>query len=161
MNPSYFRIKRNMEDAVERLCIWNGSSFKERIETDYSKAVDVSLNKNGQWKGDCLYAYENDGWTVFEDLSGGYSFIEPEQWKEFAGTDKLVFASYNDALLYAEMIVIENGSLTKYFVECADMPEENVNEGDGVPGIENWIDVASFVDGDDLVYSDIGVVFIF
>lgn len=161
MNPSYFRIKQNMEDAVKRLCIWNGSPFKERIETDYSKAVDVSLNENGQWKGSCLYAYENDEWTIFEDLSGGYSFIEPEQWKKFAGTDELVFAGYNDAMLYAEMIVIENGCLTKYFVECADVPEENVNEGDGVPGIENWIDVASFVDGDDLVYSDTGVVFVF
>lgn len=161
MNPSYFRIKRNMEDAVKRLCIWNGSSFKERIETDYSKAVDVSLNESGQWKGGCLYTYENDGWTVFEDLSGGYSFIDPEHWKKFAGTDELVFAGYNDAMLYAEMIVIENGSLTKYFVECADIPEENVNEGDGVPGIDSWIDVASFVDSDDLIYSDTGVVFIF
>ena len=160
MNPSYFRIRQNLDKAVERLCNWNGSVFKERIETDYSRAVDVSLNEKGQWKGGCLYAYENEGWTVFEDLSGGYSFIEPKQWKEFAGNDELVFAAYNDAMLYAEMIVIEHSTLTKHFVECADIPEENVNEGDGVPGIETWIDVASFVDADDLVYSDKGVVFI-
>lgn len=161
MNPGYFRIKRDMDEAVERLCIWNGSAFSERIETDYSGAIDVSLNEGGQWKGSCLYAYENDGWTVFEDLSGGYSFIEPEQWKAFARTDELVFAAYNDAMLYAEMIVIEKGVLTKYFLECGDVPEENINEGNGVPDIEDWMDAASFVDNDDLAHSDTGVVFIF
>ncbi len=75
MNPSYFRIKVNMKEAVERLCIWNGSDCKEWIETGLSDAVDVSLNENGTWKGTCLYVYEKDGWTIFEDLSGSYSFL--------------------------------------------------------------------------------------
>ena len=161
MNPSYFRIKSSMEEAVKRLCLWNGTDCKERIETEYSRAVAVSLNENGGWKGTCLYVYENDGWTVFEDLSGGYSFLEPEQWKKFAGTDELIYAGYNDAVIYAEMIIIQNGSVSKYFMECDDAPEYNVNEGDGIADIENWISVASFIDHDDLVYSDQGVVLIF
>lgn len=75
MNPSYFRIKVSMEEAVRRLCDWNGKPYKERIETNYSEAVNVSLDQNGQWKGSCVYAYENDGWSVFEDLMGGYSLL--------------------------------------------------------------------------------------
>lgn len=97
MNPSYFRIRLNIEKAIERLCLWNDRSYKEKIETEFSKAVDVSVDENGQWKGSCLYVYENEGWTVFEDLSGGYSFIDAEQWKRFAQSDDLVVAGYNDS----------------------------------------------------------------
>ena len=137
MNPSYFRIKLNMEEAVKRLCDWNGKEYVERIETKNSNAVKVSLNPNGQWKGSCVYAYENEGWTVFEDLMGGYSFIGVEQWLKFAKDDEFVFAAYNDAILYAEMVVIVEGIVTKHFIEDIDMPEENVNEGNGVEDINS------------------------
>lgn len=76
MNPSYFRIKDNLENAIKRLEKWNGQPIKERIQTDYSDAVDNSLNEDEEWKGACLYVYENNGWTIFEDLTGAYSSIE-------------------------------------------------------------------------------------
>ncbi len=161
MNPSYFRIKLNMEEAVKRLCAWNEGSYKERIETNYSNAVRVSIDQNGNWKGQCLYAYEKDGWTVFEDLSGGYSVNEIDSWLNFAEKDELIFAGYNDAIIYAEMIVVKDGEVTKYFMECDDCPEENVNQGNGIPNIENWVDVASYVDEDKFVYSEQGIVYIF
>lgn len=162
MNPAYFRIKLNKEDAIRRLCDWNGRMYKESIQTTYLKAVDVSTDQNGQWMGSCLYVYENNGWTVFEDLSGGYSFIEVDSWKRFAQMDEVLFAAYNDAMLYAEMIAITDGVVIKYFVEDFDMPEENVNEGDGIADIEQWTDVANFMDQDE-IYSmeDEGVVLIF
>ncbi|MGN0390582.1 MAG: hypothetical protein ACI4L2_07185 [Wujia sp.] len=54
MNPSYFRI-------------------------------DISLDEMGQWKkGACLFTYEKDGWTIFEDLKGSYSDFEGEDWFPFA-----------------------------------------------------------------------------
>lgn len=161
MNPSYFRIKLNKEEAIQRLCDWNGKQYKESIEADHLDAVKVSVDENGQWKGSCLYVYENEGWTVFEDLSGGYSFIETESWKKFAKEDELVFAAYNDAMLYAELVLIVDGVVTKYFIENFDMPEDDVNEGDGIADINSWIDVAGFVDNDDLLDSDEGVVLIF
>lgn len=161
MNLSYFRIKTNAGEAIKRLCTWLASDYKEKIETNYGGAVKVSVNENGQWKGSCVYVYENDGWTVFEDLSGGFSFIEAAAWKEFAGKDPFVFAAYNDAMIYAEMIVITDGNVTKKFIECFDLPEENINEGDGVTGIENWTDVAAFVDADDIIFSEEGTVYIF
>lgn len=161
MNPSYFRIKLNIGEAIQRLCDWNGGKYKELIETKYSKAVDVSLDENRHWKGSCLYVYENEEWTVFEDLSGAYSFIDKEDWRKFAKENEFVFSAYNDAILYAELIMIVDGIVTKYFIEDFDMPDENVNEGNGIANINNWTNVARFVDDDELVYSDEGVVLIF
>lgn len=161
MNPSYFRIKLNKEEAIERLCDWNGGQYKDLIIANHLDAVKVSIDKDGKWKGSCLYVYENEEWTVFEDLSGGYSFIETESWKEFAKENDLVFAAYNDAMLYAELIMIVGGVVTKYFIENFDMPEDNVNEGDGIAEINSWIDVADFIDNDILLDSDEGVVLIF
>lgn len=161
MNSSYFRIKLKMDDAINRLCTWNEEIYKERIETRYSNAVRICIDEKGQWKGQCLYVYERDGWTIFEDLSGFYSFIEIDSWLTFAKENDFLFAGYNDAIIYAELLVIIDGKVAKYFIECDDCPEENVNEGDGIPDIENWVDVASFVDEDELIYSETGTVLIF
>lgn len=161
MNPSYFRINLNKEEAVARLCAWLGKEYQEKIDTYYLKAVDVSLDSNGQWKGSSVFVYENEGWTVFEDLMGAFSFLEPDDWKVFAKEDEFVFAAYNDAMLYAELIAITNGVVTKYFLENADIPEDNINEGDGVEDIEDWTDVAAFVDDDEIVDPDEGMVLIF
>lgn len=161
MNPGYFRLKQNMEEAVQRLCDWLEKNYKEKIETYYSNVLDASLNENNQWKGSCVYVYENEGWTVFEDLMGAFSFIDAEEWKAFAKEDEFVFAAYNDAMLYAELIVITDGVVTKNFMENDDIPEDNINEGNGVADIENWTDVAAFMDDDDLVNSDKGTVYIF
>lgn len=161
MNPSYFRIKLSKQQAIERLWKWNNTVIKERVETDYGDAVDNSLDDNGNWKGSCTYVYENEGWTIFEDLSGGYMAIPAESWLEFAGNDELVVAGYNDAILYGEMVVITQGSVQKEFFEDMDNPEENVNKGNAYSEINSWIDVATFVDDDELVYSESGELLIF
>lgn len=161
MNPSYFRIKLNKEEAIKRLCDWNKANIKEQTETAYSNAVAVSIDENGQWKGSCLYVYEKENWTVFEDLSGGYSLIEAENWKNFAKDNSLVVAGYNDSEIYAELVIIENGIIRKNFVECDDMPEENVNEGIEYENICDWIDVVSFVEDDEFFCFDSGTVIIF
>ena len=49
MNPGYFRLKQNMEEAVQRLCDWLEKNYKEKIETYYSNVLDASLNENNQW----------------------------------------------------------------------------------------------------------------
>lgn len=161
MNHSYFRIKLNINDAISKLCAWNDGTYKEKIETRYSQAVRVCIDEKGQWKGQCLYVYERDGWTIFEDLSGAYSFIETDSWLEFADNNEFLLAGYNDAIIYAELLAITDGKVTKHFLECDDCPEENVNEGEGIPDIENWVDVASYVDEDELIYSEKGTVLIF
>ena len=161
MNPSYFRINLPKPQAIERLCNWDGRAVKETIETSFSNAVSVSLNEAGQWKGNCLYFYENDGWTVFEDLSGGYCAIPAMSWLEFAGKDNLVVAGYNDAILYGEMVVIADGVIQKEFFEDINMPDEKINIGEAFGEINSWEDVAVYVDDDSLVFSDNGTVLIF
>ncbi len=161
MNPSYFRIQLPKEKAIERLYKWDHCMPKEIIKTDSSHSVQVSLGSNGQWKGICLYVYEKRGWTVFEDLSGGYMAIPAETWKEFAEKDNLVVAGYNDAICFAELVVIIDGAIKKEFLEDMDNPEENVNYGELPEKIDSWIDVADFVDKDTLVYSEKGDVYIF
>ncbi len=161
MNPSYFRIKLNMEDAVRRLERFNGTAYKEKIPAEPYRAASLSLGKDGQWKGLCLYVYENKGWTVFEDLSGGYCFTEAKDWKEFAAGSDFVFAAYNDAIFYAELIVVENGIITKNFMENDDIPEENRNEGDAFPDITDWMGVADFMDDDPLVGPETGTLYIY
>ncbi len=159
MNPSYFRIKTDLESAINRLENWNKKAFFEKQQVEYSEAVDKSLDENGQWKGSCLYAYEEEGWSVFEDLSGFYTSIPAESWLFFAGNYDFVFAGYNDAMPYGEMIVISGGEVLKEFW---DYPIENdlVNLGDGYPEIESWEDVIDFIEEDDIVYSDEGVLLI-
>lgn len=160
MNQSYFRIKLARDEALERLCVWNKRPIREEIEVEYAKAVSVAVDENGLWKGACLYVYENAGWTVFEELSGYHSFVDAEDWKAFAGDDSLVVAGYDEALLSAEFVVIENGTVVKNFTEIEDTPEKNVNQGTGFDEISSWVDVASFVDDDDLAYSGDGAVVI-
>ena len=159
MNPSYFRIKTDLESAISRLESWNKKDFFERKQVEYSEAVDKSLDENGQWKGSCLYAYENEGWSVFEDLSGFYTSIPADSWLSLADNCELVVAGYNDAMPYGEMIVIQEGKVLKEFW---DYPEDNdfVNLGNGYPEIESWEDVADFIEEDDVVYSEEGILLI-
>lgn len=159
MNPSYFRIKTDLESAISRLERWNKKDFIERKQVEYSQAVDESLDENGQWKGSCLYAYENEGWSVFEDLSGFYTSIPAESWLSLASNSDLIVAGYNDAMPYGEMIVIREGEVLKEFW---DYPIENdlVNFGDGYPEIESWEDVIDFIEEDNIIYSEQGILLI-
>lgn len=161
MNPSYFRIKLPQKAAIERLCSWNEKKPKEEIVTAFDNVVDVSVNESGEWRGDSLYVYEKDDWTVFEDLSGGYAAIPAESWKIFAGNCDLVVAGYNDSIPYGELVVIISGMVKKEFFEDVSMPEDNVNHGDMPGGIDDWTDAAEFVDNDEFLYSENGTVLIF
>ena len=164
VNPSYFRIKVQKDEAIDRLCNWTNGKPIESIETSYSKAVSVACI-GGKWKGIALYVYQNEDWTVFEDLTGAYSSIPAEKWLEFAENEPLVVAGYNDAIVYAELIAIEKNQISKVFYEHTGIPEAFRNTGtlsfEDIKPIESWIDVAAFVDGDDLAYSDNGTVLIF
>lgn len=160
MNLSYFRIKLPKEAALERLYKWNEPP-KEIIETPYGQAVDDSVGEDGQWKGSCLYMYENKGWTVFEDLSGGFSTMPASVWLSYAENDELVVAGYNDSIPYAELIIITHGVVRKEFLEDISMPEDNVNNGDMYDEINDWTEAAEFVDGDEIVVSEDGTLLIF
>jgi len=164
VNPSYFRVKVQKDEAIDRLCSWTKKKPRESIETSYSNAVNVACIE-GQWKGIALYVYQNEDWTVFEDLTGAFSSIPGEKWLNFAENDPLVVAGYNDAIVYAELIIIDKNQILKDFYEHSGIPDAFRNTSklsfEEINPIKSWVDVASFVDGDDITYSDNGTVLIF
>lgn len=64
-------------------------------------------------------------------------------------------------MIYAEMIVISNGNIEKEFLECDELPEENLNNGKILENISSWIGIAEFVDNDELSFSEIRTGYIF
>ena len=161
MNPSYFRIKLPFSQAVDRLCEWTGvKNPSPMIETDSVKAVELACTEQGTWKLGALFISQVEDWTVFSDLTGAFSSITAGTWLGFAKRNEFVAAGYNDTVPYGELVVISNGEVLREFMDYPDEPEENRDLG-CLPGesenpIKSWIEVASFVDDDELGYSDDG-----
>jgi hypothetical protein len=165
MNPSYFRIRLPKSDAMARFASWfHLPELEPPRVVSLSDAVDSACDENGRWRGSALYVYENGDWTVFEDLSGHCGSISADSWLSFAEYDAFIFAGYNDAISYGELIVIENGVVVREFLYDADNPEVNVNRGEltssSVEPMESWIEAASFVDDDDLAFSENGLLWL-
>ena len=155
-----------MPDAMARFAKWLGylPELAPPREVSLADSVDLACDDDDQWLGAALYIYENDGWTVFEDLSGHRGSIPADSWLSFAESDDFVFAGYNDAIEYGELIVIENGTVVREFLFDADDPDANVNRGvlagNLIEPLKTWIEVAHFVDDDDLAFSEKGLLWI-
>lgn len=69
----------------------------------------------------------------------------------------LVFAGYNDAIEYGELIIVERGAVVRDAYFDAEQPGKSRNHGriahDCEP-IEGWADVARFVDADDIGFQE-------
>lgn len=156
MNPSYFRLKLPLEEALARVAEWWGTSIPAKTpQIDSMKAVKLACDENGNWTGGALFYYESSGWSVFEDLTGGFGFTPAEDWLQLARDCALVVAGYNDAIATAELIVIEEGQVLREFAFDRSLPEENIDRGrlpieESLP-IQSWVQVASFVDADHVV----------
>jgi hypothetical protein len=166
MCPSYLRIKLPKDEAMRRFAAWlNRPELEPPTEVKASNAVDLSCDKNGEWKGCAVFIYEKEGWTVFSDLAVYLRDMPAESWLKLAGKEELVFAGYNDSICYGELVVIKDEKVLREFLDYPDVPEK-VNKGclefEIDEPIRNWINAASFVDGDDLGYEeDSGTLWIF
>ncbi len=160
MNPNYFRVKLGKQIATNRLltCL-DLSEIQEPVKMDVKEAIDKAV-EDGIWKEIPLYFYENESWTVFEDLSGWFSGLSSKEWLKFAEENEFVLAGYNDAISYGQLIVIKNGKLIRDFLYDEQQTQDNVNFGnleyETDSPINNWIDAASFVDKDELAFSKDG-----
>src|SRR5258708_23947189 len=93
-----------------RLAVWIGRRELFRREgVNAGDAVTLACDSHGVWKGSALFAYQAPGWAVFEDLSGHLGSIPPPRWLDLAGSDSPIFAGYNDAIHYGELLVAEGG----------------------------------------------------
>lgn len=159
MNPSYFRIRTNKSKAIQRFLDWMEEEVKEKYDNvPLSECVNLCLDENEQWKGTCLYIYEKADWTIFEDVSGFLSTIPAQSWKYFADNDEFVFAGYNDSLFYGEFVSIKNGCILKEFLQFPD--EIKTDDREYEIEMNSWIDVAFFVDEDELFFCEEGTVLI-
>jgi len=122
----------------------------------WGRAVDIAT-EGDVWRGAAFFVYENDGWAVFEDMTGHLGTKSTQDWLRLAAGDALVFAGYNDSVPYAELAVVLEGQVIREFRDDEQDPSQNVNEGclgfGDIYPIQTWVEAASFVDGDDLAAS--------
>jgi hypothetical protein len=165
MNPSYCRIRVPKDDALRRFAVWiRLSQIGPLVPAEIGEAVRLACDERGQWRGNAVFVSELPGWTLFQDLSGALGGIPARKWLEFTGPDDLVFAGYNDAIRYGELSVVSGGSVVREFLDDADSPGANVSVGEldsEFEPIRSWVDVAKFVDADELGFSDSGWLWVY
>ena len=164
MNPSYCRVRVPRSAALERFAAWlRLPRIGPLVPTDIGKAVPLACDERGLWRGHAVFVSEVEDWTLFQDLSGVLGGVTADRWQEFAGTDELVFAGYNDAIRYGELVLVRGGQIVRVFLDDRTNPQENIDVGvsdsEGEP-FRSWIDVASFVDADDLGFSETGLLWV-
>jgi hypothetical protein len=160
MNPSYCRLRVPQAPALERFAAWQQlPRVGPLVSADSVEAVRLACDERGMWRGNAVLVSEIQGWTLFLDLSGALGGIPADRWQVFAGPDDLVFAGYNDAIEYGEFVAVRGGRVVREFLDDLHSPEANVNAGvtdsAGEP-FKSWVDVAAFVDADELAFSEAG-----
>lgn len=166
MNPAYVRLQIVREVALARFAAWlDLPELEPPTVVHWSKAVAVAT-ESGVWRGAAFFVFENDGWTVFEDITGHLGTKTTQDWLRLAAKDALVFAGYNDSIPYAQIVVINDGQIVREFLDDEQNPSQNVNGGrlgfEDIYPIQSWVEAASFVDGDDKSESqDYGMLWIF
>jgi hypothetical protein len=160
MNPSYCRIRLPLKVAVERFAAWKElPEIGPQVSTTSGNAIELAVDEHGQWRGAAVFVSDLGEWTLFQDFSGALGAIPGSEWVEFAEGDELIMAGYNDSIPYAELVVVRDGKLVREFLDAPSSPEQNVNQGDWdskYEPFETWIDVAGFVDDDELGFSEQG-----
>jgi hypothetical protein len=144
MNPSYCRIRVPRDVALARFAAWQRLSHVGPLAaTSRGEALRLACDENGRWRGHAVLASEVGGWTLFEDLSGILGGISAESWQEF--------------------VLVQDGRVVREFLDEPDDPNGNVdrggNDATGEPFL-SWIDVAGFVDEDELGYSEAGLLLV-
>lgn len=150
MNLSYLMVRRSLQDAMARFGAWVGApELVPPQEVAEDAAIDLAL-EDEQWKGLAVYIFVSAPWTVFEELSGGLANRSVEEWVRLADGGDLVYAGYNDAIGYGELVRVERGRLVRHFLEDEQDPSAAINVGklpeEAAKPMAHWTDVARWVD---------------
>jgi hypothetical protein len=158
MNPSYCRMHLPKSEVVQRFAVWRGVEHVGSLTpVDSDRAISLALDSAGRWRGHALFVSHTRGWTVLTDLSGDLSARDPRTWAALGDDSDLMFAGYNDAIQYGELIIVERGTIVRDAFFDAAQPRKNRNHGriaDDCEPIGGWADVARFVDSDDLGFGE-------
>ncbi len=152
MNPGYVRLATPLERAVARMRRWIAlPELAAPRRVPISKAVSLACD-GAHWRGEALTFYEVRGWSVFEDLSGVLVARSTDEWLRLAERTPLVFASYNDAIPYGELVIVEDGELVRELRDEPAKPAWSKNIGrlpeESDKPYDDWTDVGYFVDSD-------------
>ena len=150
---SYVRLHCPLAEGLDRYGRWIGTpEVGPRRLVRERDAVDLAL-ANEEWLGLAVFVHHSDSWTVIEELSGGLSDRPAESWLELADGGDLVYAGYNDAIPYAQLIVVERGRLVRDFLQDEQDSSLDVNVGrlpeEAGERLETWVDGARWVEEDE------------
>ena|SRR5687767_10667511 len=153
-NLSYVRVRCPLEEAMARYGRWIGAPEVAPPRLVHERdMIDLAL-VDEQWLGLAVFIYSSGPWTVFEEVSGGLAPRSAESWLDLAEGGDLVFASYSDAVPYAELVVVERGQLVRQFLQDEQDSSADVDVGqlpeEARRRFETWIDVTGWVEEDEL-----------
>src|SRR5262245_53355584 len=129
MVTSCLRLKRARSDAMARYGRWIGAAEVEpaRLVND-DEYIDLALHE-GNWRGLAVYIYEAGDWTVFEEVSGGLGGRSVSEWLSLADGGDLIYAGYNDAIGYGELVCIGSGNVIRHFIDDDQDPDARIDVG--------------------------------
>lgn len=150
----YARLPILLPSALRRFGEWIGLPELEPPRR-VSSRESFDLACIGEvWRGVAVFAHEANGWTVFDDYTGYLGALPAERWISLSAGEELVFAAYNDAVPYGQLIVVREGRIVREFLHDLQDPSHNVNHGrlelERATLIDDWVDAAWFVDSDEL-----------
>jgi hypothetical protein len=116
-------------------------------------AIDLAL-AGEEWMGLAVFIYVSGPWTIIKEVSCGLALRSGESWLDLAQGGDLVFASYDDTVAYARLVVIERGRLVREFFQDEQDSSHDVNVGrlpeEAGGRFETWSEVLWWVDEDEL-----------
>jgi hypothetical protein len=155
-----------MDNALRRFAAWRHlTQVGPLVPAKIEDAVRLACDDRGKWLGNAVFVSHVGDWTLLQDLSGALGAIPGAVWQKLAENDELVFAGYNDAICYGELVVVSGGSLQREFFDDRNSPDEKVDFGvlsdNPHEPFKTWVNVASFVDGDKLAFSEVGSLWVY
>ena len=151
---SYVRIRCPLEEAMARYGRWIGKPELQppRLVRERD-SINLALASPDEWLGLAVFIYGFGPWTVIEELSGGLAARSAESWLELAQGGDLVYAACNDAIAYAELVVVEKGRLVRHFLQDEQDASADVDVGrlpqEAKEPIKDWIGATQWVEEDE------------
>ena len=153
MSPAFLMLRRPLAEALSRYGAWIGTpELGPPREVAEDEALELAL-EGDQWKGLAVYVFSSGPWTVFDELSGGLGGRSADEWLRLADGGDLVYAAYNDAIAYGELVQVERGRLVRHVLRDEEDPGATIDIGrlpeESRQPMTDWTDIARWVDEKD------------